>query len=97
MNYTRNSGKEQQPTVHVEQIVSRQITKEQKQILESVAIVLAGINENLENMQDNDIIEMLAACDSTSQTNCWCWTYQAAKYLKPCLIEQIQLRKIELG
>jgi len=65
------------------------MTREQKSIIEPVAIVLAGINEDLENKEKEELEVMLAACEAATKTNCWTWIYQSAQYLKPILNEKI--------
>lgn len=73
------------------------MNKEQKLILEPVAIVLAGINADLQEKLDEEILEMYDACEAVSRTNCWCFTYDAAQYLKPVLVQVMTERKIKFN
>lgn len=68
------------------------ISKEHKQALGPVAIVLSGINEDLDNMIDDELFELRDACNAATETNCWVWTYKAAKYLGPVVAEHIERR-----
>lgn len=68
------------------------MTKESKLLLDPVAIVLGGINENLENMSYEELQALRKACDEPDTGNCWVWTYRAAQYLKPILDDHIEHR-----
>ncbi len=59
------------------------LTPTQKQSLEAVAMVLAGIDASLSDAGRDELLIMLDACKAVSETNCWCWTYAAAKYVEP--------------
>ena len=59
------------------------LTPAQKQSLEAVAMVLAGIDASLSDASRVELLIMLDACKAVSTTNCWCWTYAAAKYVEP--------------
>lgn len=51
--------------------------------LRPFAMLLAGIGEGLTEL-DTDELELLSlACEQAAETNCWCYTYQAAKYIQP--------------
>ena len=71
------------------------MTDRQKRLLEPVAIVLAGINEDLKNKDDEEILELMQASCAVSQTNCWRWTYDAGRYLAEALREQIKERGLK--
>ena len=66
----------------------------QKRILEPLAIVLAGIVEDLNSKEDDEITEMYEACESATTTNCWFWIYRAAQYMRPVLEAEIEKRRI---
>ena len=70
------------------------INKNQKLALEPIAIVLGGIASDLENKEDEEIVEMYEACEAATTTNCWVYTYEAAQYLRPKLLEQIERRHL---
>lgn len=61
--------------------------------LESVAMALAGIEAFLDEMDDEEIEALATVCNNASNTNCWCWTYQAAQYLKPELTRRLLLKR----
>ena len=58
------------------------MTPEQQAVLEPIAIVLSGIQADLDNKTTDELLFMLKACKAVTRTNCWVWTYQAAKYLE---------------
>ena len=58
------------------------LTPVQRNALEPIAMVLAGIDESLQNCDRNELLIILDACNSVSETNCWCWTYAAAEFAR---------------
>lgn len=68
--------------------------KEQwKKELEPFAILVAGVNEDLENRAEEDLRVLLDACQQPTHTNCWCWTYAAAKWIRPLVEEELARRE----
>lgn len=63
--------------------------------LEPFAIVLAGMNESIRAMTDEELLELWAACDQPTQTNCWCWTYRAANVIRDEVRDEISARKLD--
>lgn len=67
--------------------------KEQwKKELEPFAILVAGVNEDLENRAEEDLRALLDACNQPTITNCWYWTYKAAKWIQPLVEEELARR-----
>ena len=67
-------------------------TPEWKTALEPFAIVIAGMTSNLENMEDAELLALRDACLEVTSTNCWCYTYTAAKTITPWIDREINLR-----
>lgn len=63
--------------------------------LEPFAIVLAGMAESIRALGDDELRELRAACDKPTQTNCWCWTYQAANVIRGEVDGEIRSRKLK--
>ena len=66
--------------------------KQWKLMLEPFAIVLAGMSESIGAMTDDELLELRAACDQPTQTNCWCWTYRAAGVIRDDVDREIRIR-----
>lgn len=63
--------------------------------LKPYAVLLAGIDADLDNMTDDEVIEMREACEKPTGTNCWFMTFQAARFMAPLLDDKIQGRKLQ--
>ena len=62
--------------------------------LEPFAMVMAGIAENIRNMENDELLELYDACKEPTSTNCWCWTYEAAKFVRKEADIEIRQRKL---
>ena len=65
--------------------------KEYRQALEPIAIALSGIDDGLQEMSLDDLKELELACCAVTTTNYWCYTYSAAKCIRPELSRLIRL------
>jgi hypothetical protein len=59
-----------------------EITQEQQKMLEPFGMAFAAMGHQVREMSDETLREMLQACYVTSTTNCWCCTFEAAKWLQ---------------
>ena len=71
--------------------MARSIEKKYQQALEPIAIVLGGIDDSLQEMSLEDLRELELACCAVTTTNCWCYTYKAAKHIRQELSRLIAL------
>ena len=69
------------------------LKREYRQALEPIAIALSGIDASLQEMSLDDLKELELACCAVTTTNCWCYTYSAAKHIRPKLSRLISLAK----
>jgi hypothetical protein len=69
------------------------ITSAHKEMLEPFGRIFLGMDQQVRSMSDEVLQEMLEACEATSETNCWCCTFDAAKYLKVEIRREINWRK----
>lgn len=60
--------------------------------LKPFAILLSGVNDDLENRDDAELLVLLDACQQPTTTNCWCWTYEAAKWLRTLVDAELARR-----
>ena len=51
--------------------------------LEPFAMLLAGMDEGLQHLDRDELLVILDASESVSETNCWCWTFAAAQTVGP--------------
>ena len=74
--------------------MNKKMSISQRRVLEPIAILLCGIEVALDEKDDSEIIEMLEACEAVSETNCWSYTHDAAKYIQPKLLAIAKRRKM---
>ncbi len=60
-----------------------------KMLLEPFGIMFGGMTADLDDKSLDELRELLEACHKTTTTNCWCYAYEAAQYLKPILAQRI--------
>ena len=60
--------------------------------LKPYAILLAGMESYFDNLTDDELASLRAACDEPTNTNCWWATKQAAELIRPMLDGQIYRR-----
>ncbi|HEY6564042.1 MAG TPA: hypothetical protein VIY86_06065 [Pirellulaceae bacterium] len=61
-----------------------------KRALEPFAIVLAGIDMDLDEKTESELSELLEACEAASDAACWPYTQRAAEFLGPELRRRLQ-------
>ena len=62
--------------------------------LKPYAMLLAGMDADLQSLEDPDVLDLRDMCEMPTRTNCWCYTYRAAQILKLMLDEQISMRRL---
>jgi hypothetical protein len=62
--------------------------------LQPFAIVLAGIEDSIANMENDDLLELQEACKHPTKTNCWCYVYQAAQLISAEVNAVVARRKL---
>lgn len=71
------------------------LTKGQWQTaLAPFAAMLAGLEASIRNMDGDDLSELHDAIKYPTQTNCWCFTYRAAKHIEEIVDEEMHQRKL---
>lgn len=63
-----------------------------KMALEPFAHSCAGMYEAMRNLSDEDLQELQDACTKVTQTNCWCFIYQAANLMREQVESEIRIR-----
>jgi len=54
----------------------------QRNALNPFAMLLAGIQEGLDQLDHDELLVINDACKAASTTNCWCFTYKAARLIE---------------
>lgn len=62
--------------------------------LKPYAILMAGVFGDLENMTEDELLELSDACEKPTQTNCWFYTYQAARFIGPLVSAELSRRGV---
>lgn len=61
--------------------------------LEPFGMMFAGICECLDEKSLEELVQLREDCERATTTNCWCYAYQAAQFLKRHLDGRIALKR----